>query len=172
MRKGQTGKSANVLPEWVGYLEDWFGVRATYGDKWQRWLTWMAESDGLGNEPSGNEILEALKHAHKKGSQAGDKFTVARLISWIKWYRKEQAAARHGYSPDSAEGNFGRIKNDMLHAETWRDRWNALCGDPDSRPRRNINECRELEMWARDRWPDWDERIAEMLKENEGRWET
>ena len=146
-------KNSNT-PEWVGYLEDFFGVKM-YGDKHERWLKWMSDSDGLGSEPNGTLILNALKFAYDKGKIAGDKFTVDRLMMWIRWYRKESAVKSLGTYPEgSREARLAKIKQLIRNARSWTERWNYLCEET-----KNIDECHEIEHWARREWPQWDEKM-------------
>jgi hypothetical protein len=144
-------------PIWVDYLEDCLGVRL-YGDKWERWKIWIADEDGLGQVVSDNELLAVLKFVKGQGEKAPDNMNVDKLMSWIKWYRKESAAERRGYAPDSEQGILLDRQARIRNAESWTDRWNVVC-EP-----KTVGECEELESWCKREYPKWDEKMSVVHK--------
>lgn len=158
-----TKRPTGQQPEWVSYLEDMMGVRL-YDDKWQRWKRWIADTaDGLGEDVRDSEILATLRFIHSKKEPVPDKFTVKKLISWIKWYRKEECAARKGYRTDTPEGKFRERKYRIGEAKTWLERWEIVC-EPNS-----DEECQQLDDYCRQLWPEWPDRVADIWRDIAGK---
>jgi hypothetical protein len=144
---------------WANILEDLYGVRLDK-EKVSRWIVLIQEPDAVG-DISEAELCEVLRWVRKKreGDQRRQRPTLETLIGWVKWYRKEQAAARRGWRHDTDEGIIGLCKSAMLKAKTNFDRWNIMC-DPniyaDAHRSTTVDECRELETWAQSRWPEFE----------------
>ena len=147
--------------QWHEKLEALYGVKMTEA-KARQWYELISELTN-GVTPA---LLESVVSWSTSKRQKDDRApTVEKLISWVKWYRKEQAQVRHGsYPANSRDGRMARIKDLMEHAKSWTERWNYLCDEC-----KDINECYEMDAWARGRWPDWEAKklvVKEMIKKD------
>jgi hypothetical protein len=160
---------------WRDLMEDYFGVRLS-ADKATRWLRLMAEPDAIGSGVSPDELKRVVVWVRKK--REGDEYrktpTLETLIGWVKWYRKETAAARRGYRQDSAEGLVDAVKQAMLKAPDHDARltllYDGLPREPTDEERRLMRDLNfpaprrtlpapvraHLRTWLRQRWPDWE----------------
>lgn len=158
-----TKRPTEQVPDWVSYLEDMMGFRL-YGDKWQRWKKWIAdETEGLGEDVHDSEILATLRFVRGKKEAVPEKFTVEKLMSWIKWYRKEECAARKGWRTDTPIGKLRERKYRIGQAETWLERWEIVC-EPDT-----AEECQQLDAYCRECWPEWPDRVTDIWRDMAGK---
>lgn len=172
--KRTQGNNTPDRPEWVRFLEGYCGVKS-YG-KWRDWLDFIAvKPGGLTNEPTERELLETVKFVSSQDDVSFADITARKLAGWVRWYRKEQAAGRHGYSRDTTEGGVDAVWQSMLRAPDFASRWELLVegGEPlppeadgkyQARPGWTKNHCKDLENRARRRWSDWDERKTDYFK--------
>jgi len=138
-------------PKWVDYIEDVLG-HGMYGDKWRRWLDWMAQSppEGIGERVSNAEILEALQFVKRqKGDDVGH-VSLDRLKQWIKWNRRAKIEARKTNKTKVIEAAIVRsVKAQMLNASNHTERWNIMCNNC------TAAQCKAIDRWAVRQWSDF-----------------
>jgi len=73
-------------------------------------------------------------------------------------YRKQQRGSVQGYAPGT--DHISDVRSLMMRARTWLDKWNVMIQPSfygglqrDS----ELHECAELDMWACERWTEWEE---------------
>ena len=144
---------------WHDILSEFYGVKL---DKRRAviWLQEMREEDALGRVTE-EELCSTLRWVRKQreGEERRRIPTLEMVIGWVKWYRKEMAASRRGYSHQ--DDVVGAVKAEMLKAGDHETRWNILCDPCSAGLLRSFersttdHECAELDDWAAARWPDW-----------------
>jgi hypothetical protein len=155
--------------QWFELMEDYFGVLLSQR-KAERWIYLLQQNDALGGNLTEQDLIDTLTWVRKQ--REGDKNrkipTLEMLIGWVKWYRKEQAAARRGYNNDGSL--VGQIKNEMLRAPDHVKRWDILCESA-----LTYLETVEVDEWATRRWRDWERErdkikvaIGEAIKKSAG----
>ena len=159
-------------PEWVRYLEGYCGVK-TY-NAWRDWTDFITTGPGgLTECPSDRELLETVKFVSGQDDVSFANINARKLAGWVKWYRKSDAAGRHGWNRETPEGNLDAVWQMMLRAHDFESRWELLCeggepiaGDPIGRWTPGgwgVRQCNELEARARNKWPDWDNDKRRMM---------
>lgn len=157
---------------WWDILEDRLGVRLT-DDKAHRWeqeLTAEHHEGSYGFKISNDELCGAVRwladQVRAGKYNVGEKYTVERFASAIKWYRKTKAQERKGaWSLDTVQGYLNFLKAKMREAPDNSARWDILC-DPVREcgaPRDStLLECAQLEDWAREEWPRFEADVKAM----------
>ena len=140
---------------WYQVLEDFYGTKLT-DEKATRWINWMKDEK---MNITGEELKRVLLWVHRRLPGDEKKYpTVSHLISWVRWYRKEAAAAGRR-RPGMPDPTIARIRQHMLEAKDHRQRWNIMCSpdryiDEDMRVP-TPQELQQLERWAKVQWPDF-----------------
>lgn len=166
------------MSTWYDELEDRIGIRV-FEPKAHRWeaILKAKECDG-GLEAftdhqlsvpgrAAEELRDCVIWLSKQRVQVPERFTVERLFSWLRWYRKERAGERHGFTQDTPQGFINFVKSKMVSATRYIDRWNILCSPEiyaNASRTTTKEECDELNKWAETRWRDWHMATAEELE--------
>lgn len=137
-------------PRWYDLLREFFGVNLTQ-DRVAMWVKLLHEPDALGRDLAEDDLCAVLRWVRKQreGEHGRKPPTLETLIGWVKWFRKEQAAARRGYMPGSHDstGRIAAARQAMLRAKSHGERWNLLCEMSKSQ-----HECQVLDAWAAQKW--------------------
>ena len=145
-------------PKWVSYIENILG-KTMYGDKYLEWLDWMNEpKEGLGRQPKDEEILKALQFGKEKQARYLNDINAEKLIKLIRWYEAEQNRSRYGSSYTSCP-LVTQIQSEMRDAHDHAARWDLMCDGA-----KTVNQCHELDAWAKQEWSDWDESVSEIKR--------
>jgi len=143
------GSSPESDGRWNMLLSERHGLRLNVGQV----SFWRSEirkpsPDGCGPGTTDQEIEQAIRFAASKMGPR-DKFakkpTVADVVVWVRWFRKEQRQERYGVQPDETGGGVGAFKARMMAASDMAERWHILC-------QASYAACVELEQWAAHQW--------------------
>lgn len=103
--------------EWYDLMREYFGVSLSV-DRAALWIKLLKERDAL-PDLSTDELCNVLRWVRKQreGDANRKTPTLEMLIGWVKWYRKEHAINRTGYSVATSEGFVAMVWGQMQHSK-------------------------------------------------------
>ena len=166
--------------QWHELLSEYFGVYMTPA-KADTWFRLLMEPDGL-PDTNPDELCAAIRFVRAKRAEENAKAergpdserqrrtkpTLESLIGWVRWYRADRAAERHGLSANTPGGFRAALKAAIANAPDDETRWQILCsprhygfpdyGMTDSQLPMTQEQEFELGLWTFSRWPGADRR--------------
>jgi len=143
---------------WYDVMTEVFGLKLTE-ERASKWLSLLSEPDAI-PDVSEDELCNVLRWARQKREH--DKIkklpTIEMLIMWVRWYRKEQRIERYGASHTSCP-LVTQIQSEMRDAHDHAARWDLMCDGA-----KTVNQCHELDAWARQEWSDWEQSVSEIKR--------
>ena len=156
--------------KWFEDIGETFGIMMN-GHRAATWLEIVDESIPGISEQELSEVAKFIRQQPDLNKSRRPSAT--NMISWIKWYRKTEAANRHGWGRGTDEGSIDAVWQGMTRAPDHESRWNLLVegGDPlppdagghyQYRKEWTDEHRKELDYRAARRWPDWNQATNEI----------